>query len=181
MQKLEMLEIKNKFIETINNKQEKQFYCVADKDYVFNGLDDDFNETYCADNNITILNLEQSGGTIITSKGNVGIAIFRYDGWQDGEKLITALYNYLKEKINNLSIDGNDLLVDDKYKVASHSSKNVGDKLILTTMQISINVNLELINNICLKPMKKIPKGLSDYGIITDEIIRFIENYYKIN
>ena len=44
MQKLEMLEIKNRFIETINNKQEKQFYCVADKDYVFNGLDGDFNK-----------------------------------------------------------------------------------------------------------------------------------------
>ena len=35
---------------------------------------------------------------------------------------------------------------------------------------ISMNVNLDHIKAICRKPMKKVPKGLSDYGITSEEV-----------
>ena len=35
---------------------------------------------------------------------------------------------------------------------------------------IGINTNLDHIKAICRKPMKKVPKGLSEYGITTEEV-----------
>ena len=35
---------------------------------------------------------------------------------------------------------------------------------------LCLNVNLDHIKAICKKPMKKVPKGLSEYGITTAEV-----------
>lgn len=42
-----------------------------------------------------------------------------------------------------------------------------------------MSVNIEHIQNICLKEMKKIPKGLSDYGIDVYELYEYIEKVLK--
>ena len=72
-----------------------------------------------------------------------------------------------------------DFIVDGKYKVASCSSINAGDNFIYTGFHFSVNVNLEHIKNICQKPMVKIPKGLSDYGVTSNQIVEFLSSLLK--
>ena len=44
--------------------------------------------------------------------------------------------------------------------------------------QISINQDLDVIKHACTKPMEKIPKALSEYGITTEEMVKFCEDYW---
>jgi hypothetical protein len=51
-------------------------------------------------------------------------------------------------------------MVED-FKVAGCTSRILSDGRRYTAMHVSINVNLEHIKYICMKPMKKTPAGLS--------------------
>lgn len=42
-----------------------------------------------------------------------------------------------------------------------------------------MNTNLDHIKAICRKPMKKVPKGLSDYGITTEEVEQMFLEFCK--
>jgi hypothetical protein len=72
-------------------------------------------------------------------------------------------------------IIGNDIIVEDEFKVASFSSRRFG-KTLFGSFQISFTVNMDLIKSLCTKPMKKIPKGLNDYNIYFEEIYRVFIN-----
>ena len=86
---------------------------------------------------------------------------------------------YLKDKGLNAVQDNNDILVDN-YKVASGCAINLAPdyKRAFTAVQICMSCDIELIENICTKPMTKTPKGLYEYGITQKEIIAFTENYF---
>ena len=45
--------------------------------------------------------------------------------------------------------------------------------------QISINQDIKAIENICYKHSVKKPKALSDFGVTTEEIVEFCENYFS--
>ena len=79
----------------------------------------------------------------------------------------------MKEKKINVIIADNDLLIDGKYKCGSYSSRRFND-ILYTAVHISIRADVDMIHSICLKPMNKLPKGLSEFGITTDEIKNFI-------
>lgn len=133
------------------------------------------NEQYCKENNIEVYNSFNAGGTIIMDKGDVDIVALKKEGWKIGEELGNKILGYLKDKGLNITNDGNDILVDGKYKVASYSSINLGNGYIYTAGHISINPNVDMIKCICLKEMVKIPKGLGDYGITTEEIVELVK------
>ena len=105
--------------------------------------------------------------------------IMKEEGWYVGEKLLEAIRDKLKEKIPNLVIDSNDLLVDGKYKMISYASINANNRLVYTCVHISFAPDIEAIQNICVKPMNKIPKGLIDYGITHEEIINIVRDYVE--
>ena len=73
--------------------------------------------------------------------------------------------------------DNNDVLVDG-YKVAS-GCETIHNGFNYMGYQISLYQDLETIKNVCNKPMVKIPKALSEYGITTDEMVDFIEEYWN--
>lgn len=162
------------FTNVLTNKEETVLYGVAD-DYVVLRGNNCINEEYCKDHNLDVYYSQHMGGCIVLGKGDVEFNIFRYNGWQDCKNISNKILQYLKTKIENINIYENDFLVDGKYKVASFSSVNTGNGFIYTGFHFSVNVNLEYINNICTKPMNKIPKGLNDYGITSEEIIQFIQ------
>ena len=119
-----------------------------------------------------------------TSKFYDGVKCFRIGNtsiscWDSGQQakrfrqtFMCKLKNYLTDKGLNCKIAENDLLVDG-YKCGSYMSRNI-DGVIYTAIHISINMDVDLIKSICTKPMVKIPKGLSEFGITTDEIKNFI-------
>ena len=109
-----------------------------------------------------------NGGTIIGNNGDMAFAHFGAieNGWM--MRFVDYLLTWLKDKGLNATYESNDVLVDG-YKVCGLCVTRYG-RIDYTAGFIGINTNLDHIKTICKKPMKKIPKGLSEYGITTEEI-----------
>lgn len=174
MKLLNMSNYEREIRDIVINKKEEFVYGVPDATLVFKGHND-INEEYCRINNIEVYNSYNYGGCIVSSAGDVLIGKFKYEGWQDGINFASKFLKWLQDKGLNVQLGGNDFLVDGIYKVASYSSINLGDRFIYTGVQIGINTNIENIKNICTKHMNKIPKGLADYGITTEEVLQIVE------
>ena len=122
---------------------------------------DPFNENYCKENDIPIFRVGYNGGTIVTGIEDVAIGLLvkrdtarKYFG--------EVLYGFIKENISRAELVDNDILVDG-YKVFGIGYKTFGD-LHLATYQVTVKTYPEAIRNICLKEMKKEPKGLRELG-----------------
>lgn len=163
-------------IHSILNKQKECFvWGIPDKNYVFSGRNENFNKKYCIENNIGILSFPNEGGVLVINKGDVELGHFSKDVHNKfNENFATKLTQYLQEKNINASMEGNDILIDNMYKCVGYSSRRFGE-ILYSAFHISINVNLELIKNICTKPMIKIPKGLSYYGVTTEEVLKLLK------
>jgi hypothetical protein len=163
--------------ESVRNETQNLFYFVADKTVAFRGFRNKIDNTFCYNNNIQIIDVNNEGGVIVSGKGSLSVALISKDTSNYFNKGLTRQICYfLQSKGLNISVVDNDILVDEKYKVASCSSRYFG-RVLLSTFHISYEVNLELIKALCTKPMKKIPKGLKDYGITEDEILSVFYQY----
>jgi hypothetical protein len=165
------------FKDVISNRKQCFVYGIPDNNYVFPGTNNIIDEDFCKSKGVKLLPIPNQGGVIVLSKGDVEIGIFQDNGWDVWKNYLNLLCEKLKEKVPNIEVVGNDLVIDGKYKCVGSSSRNLGDAknpYIYTAVHISINMDLELIKNICKKEMVKIPKGLSEYGITTDEIVKLI-------
>ena len=170
------------FNDVISNRKQCFVYGIPDDNYVFQGTTNLCDCDYCSKYNIKILPIPNEGGVIVLSKGDVEIGIFKDSGWNLCDKFMQELCDRLKEKVPGIAKIDNDLMIDGKYKCAGSSSINLGDSrnpYIYTAAHISLNVDMELINHICLKEMKKIPKGLSDYGLTTQELVDMVIDIYN--
>lgn len=153
-------------------------YHVAQRQFVHSGKSEDYNRQYCIDNKIPVYHIEREGGTIVSEQGDIAIINFsKVDNFrapQFHERFMAAFLSYLvKEKAADAQMDGNDILVN-SYKCASSSSCVIGN-MLCCTIQISMSVDIDTIKNICQKPMRKKPKGLSELlSITTKEVEDFI-------
>ena len=109
-----------------------------------------------------------NAGTIVSNAGDVLIGHFAQpdNGWYD--RFIAYFIDWLRIRGLNAEYTSNDILVDG-YKVCGMCVTRYG-RIDYTGGIISINVNLDHIKVICTKPMKKVPKGLSEYGITTEDV-----------
>ena len=109
-----------------------------------------------------------NGGTIL---GNNGDIMFSHvaepkNGWIF--RFAECFIEWLKSKGLNAEFVDNDILVDG-CKVCGICITRYG-RIDFSSGFIGINTNLDHIKQICKKPMVKVPKGLSDYGITTEEV-----------
>lgn len=169
MRRINMDEIINELTQLMVNDKEEVLYCLTDDTYIFKGVDGGINPKY-ENAGYKIFNLGQRGGTIIGSKGDIQMALFKFEGWNQAKSYVEKMANYLKLKGLNVTFVDNDILIDKKYKVISFGSKDLGNRKIFATIQISLTADPNLINSISAKPMDKIPRGLSYYGITTEEM-----------
>lgn len=109
-----------------------------------------------------------NGGTICARQGDIIFShldtpengwLFRFAGYFIG---------WLKFKGLNAEFAENDILVDG-YKVCGLCVTRYG-RIDFSSAYIGINTNLDHIKAICRKPMVKVPKGLGEYGITTEEV-----------
>lgn len=155
----------------ISNKNETVF--VTSKGIsVLKGADN-LNEEYCNNNNLNIYKTHQFGGTIINFENDLCVGDYQPAHNDFGMRIMEGIKDYLASKDIHSIINENDVLIEGKYKVASYMSTFINGCLY-TAIHISIDMNLEIIKNICTKPMKKIPKGLSEYGITQNEMKNLI-------
>ena len=134
-------------------------------------------EALCEEMGYDIVESYNNAGTIISNAGDVLIGHFAQpdNGWYD--RFISHFIEWLINKGLNAVYESNDILVDG-YKVCGMCITRYG-RIDYTGGIISMNVNLEHIKAICRKPMKKVPKGLSDYGITTEEVKKMFIAFCK--
>ena len=162
---------------TVRAQEDAFIMGVTDKVLVLGGDSNEVNIAYCQENNIPIKNIPNVGGCMVLNIGDVEIGYFTTNiqsNWHN--EFMENFCKYLTNKRINAKMYGNDLLLDDTYKTASFSTRRLGN-LLYIAVHISIDTLDELINNICLKPRNKIPKGLGQYGITTEEVVSFVKTY----
>ena len=125
-------------------------------------------EEVCNTLGYEIVESYNNAGTIVSNAGDILIGHFYHpeNGWYD--RFIAYFLDWLKAKGLNAVYASNDILVDG-YKVCGMCITRYG-RIDYTGGIISMNVNLDHIKAICKKPMVKVPKGLREYGITTEEV-----------
>lgn len=116
-----------------------------------------------------------NGGTILASVGDI---MFSHVGKIDNGWIFRFAHyfvEWLKAKGLNASHDNNDVLVDG-YKVCGMCITRYG-RIDFSSGFIGLTANLDHIKAICKKPMVKVPKGLVDYGISTEEVEQMLLDF----
>lgn len=148
-----------------------------DRTYAIVGNTNDINQDVCEESNVKVINIHHLGGTLVLTETAVG---FAYVGEELTREFYNALVNqfvqYLQKRGLNAEHVDNDVMVDG-YKIGSWTKRILPNEAHWFTFQISLDNDPELINKICTKPMKKVPKGLSEYGITKEEVITFLEDF----
>ena len=137
-------------------------------------------EAICNELGYTIYESFNNGGTIVANAGDIMFSHVDVpeNGWIT--RFAEYFVEWLKEKGLNAEYVDNDILVDG-YKVFGLCITRYG-RVDFSSGFISMNTNLGHIKQICRKPMKKVPKGLSEYGITTEEVeAMFLEFCEKDN
>lgn len=118
-----------------------------------------------------------NGGTILGNKGDIAFAHFGEieNGWM--MRFVAYFLDWLKGKGLNATYESNDILVDG-YKVCGMCVTRYG-RIDYTAGFIGMNTNLDHIKAICKKPMVKVPKGLSEYGITTEEVEKMFLDFVR--
>lgn len=141
---------------------------------------DPMDKEFLEANGIKTVRLGNAGGCIVAFPDNIEIGHFSKDLENTFlERLTYEIMAFLKDRGLDVTRNNNDVLVDNTYKVFSTSKATYNDTILFSGAHISINCDAELIDKICTKPMKKIPKGLSEYGITSDEMLDLIIGIYK--
>lgn len=143
-------------------------YVVVDSPVAIVHRKSQVDEALCEEMGYEIVESYNNAGTIVSNAGDVLIGHFAEpdNGWYD--RFIAYFVDWLKTKGLNAEYLDNDILVDG-YKVCGMCVTRYG-RIDYTGGIISMNVNLDHIKAICRKPMVKVPKGLSEYGITTEEV-----------
>lgn len=167
----------------LKSKDEELNLTIMHETEALYGNETSINKQWCDENNVPYLQkpLFQNVGCIVASEGNVLIDLKEkaIDGQCISDKFAKDLMEYFKSKgLDSVRQDNNDVLIDD-FKVASGAEVTLPTGLQYMVYQININQDLEVIKHACTKPMIKIPKALSEYGITTKEMSEFCINYWK--
>ena len=132
-------------------------------------------EETCTEYGYGVYESFNNGGTILASIGDI---MFSHVGEIENKwifRFADYFIEWLKAKGLNAVYEDNDILIDG-YKVCGLCITRYG-RIDFSSGFIGINTNLEHIKQICRKPMKKVPKGLSEYGITSEEIERMFLDF----
>lgn len=166
--------------EVFAGEMPKAYCVVSDKLEVHIGNAEDCDVAYCQEHGIPVYDLGRTGGTIVCCDGTIGVALITdvKQGWRN-HQFTDAFKEFLKRKGLEPHVERNDILLDD-YKTASSAEWRVGEDLsrIYGVYLLSWDVDIEAILHICKKEMKKTPKGLKDFGLTKEELIKWCEDYF---
>lgn len=180
---MEVIKLTNtEWIENVTYYIQSGKHCIAygiqDTPTVLTHRKSQVDENVCKAYGYNVYEAFNNGGTILTEIGDFEVG--HWDNvdnrWKD--RFIDFFVKWLKDKGLNAIYEDNDVLIDG-YKVCGTCTTRYG-RIDYTGVHIGLNTNLDHIKAICKKPMKKVPKGLSEYGITTEQIEQmFIEFLQK--
>ena len=151
-------------------------YIIHEKTDVLDGTTTKANYKYVNSNHLGLFFLKTAGGVTILQEGNVSFAIVNNPNEHHYFSIVLQKFmDFLRSKGLEPINDGNDILVDG-FKVCAFSSNYIEEyKWSFSSFTFTINIDLDLVRNVCNKPMVKIPKGLSEFGITREEILNLLE------
>lgn len=148
------------------------------------GDQQDFDKTYCDENNILYRYERRQGGCLVLFPNNIlTLDIRPVEEQQIVRNFEGDFALFLQNKGLEVDIDKNDILVDNKKIVGqvAFPLPSPCEGLLYFGTQISINSDSELIDKICTKPMNKVPGALIDYGITTSEVMNWMLDWFNKN
>ena len=170
---MEIFKLKNsEWLEKVTSYIKSGTHCIAygiqDSPVVLTHRKTQVDEVVCAELGYTVYEAFNNGGAILTEPGDVELGHWYTpdNGWRD--RFVAYFVDWLNAKGLNAVYADNDVLVDD-YKVCGTCITRYG-RIDYSGIHIGVNTNLDHIKAICKKPMHKVPKGLSEYGITTEEV-----------
>lgn len=143
-------------------------YGIQDSPVVLTHRRTQVDEEVCAELGYAVYEAFNNGGTILTEPGDVELGYWGEpdNGWLS--RFADHFVRWLRAKGLDAAYEDNDVLVDG-HKVCGTCITRYG-RIDYTGVHIGIHTNLDHIKAICRKPMHKVPKGLSEYGITTEEV-----------
>jgi hypothetical protein len=160
----------------LKNQVEDVFMAVFDETVVHYGSDGGFNIDEAISLKIPTYNIHKRGGAMVTSPGDVVYCFLLKENHPTlNEDLRKFLSNKLSKRNIHVELVKNDLLINGK-KCFGFMQNEIGDCYFIGG-HISIDCNLDLIKKLCTKPMEKIPGGLGEYNITTDEVIDWLNEF----
>ena len=153
-------------------------YGIHDKEMITTGTEKDYKVLHIG---IPVYNIGRNGGTIIHSIGDIS-GIFLQKDHNFCHEFPEFIIAKLKEKGLNARSDYNDIMIDDVYKVGGFAYQELKDGRFYVVFQLSIHCDNAAIFFVCYDAPKK-PKGLSDFGISTEEVekwlLEFLDKRYN--
>ena len=143
-------------------------YCIHNSKSVLFTEGNTPDEALCTELGYRLMATKHTGGLVVVGEGDVSVIHFGEIGDDWMHRFADYLIERYKERGLNATYEDNDVLIDG-YKISGLSATPYGN-IQYSTIHIGINTNLEHIKAICRKPMNKVPKGLSEYGITTEEV-----------
>lgn len=136
----------------------------TDNTYVFHGTES-YNELYCQDNGINVIDYHSNGGNIIISEGDLSVGICLPVKDISLQYILERLKSILSKFVDGVSVDNNDIMIDGKKVIGSAIYQT--DTAIGFVSHFSFSDKSDLINSICLESRK--PVGYIQ-GISRDQI-----------
>ncbi len=140
---------------------------VEDKVTVAVGSIKSFNEEAVCDERFNLVETPHAGGVLLWFKDTIVLSKFGgvAPDWT------SRLVSFCKRKGLNVSVIGNDVLVDG-YKVSGFMSTRVANTgFEHHSIYVSISMDVDAIKRVSTKPMVKPPRGLADYGLSREEVL----------
>lgn len=118
--------------------------------------------------NVIPTTISHTGGTLVIFEDGITLSYLTKNGVKPQAQKVV---DFLESRSINVARDGNDILCDG-FKVGSESFGSFLDgRINFYGLFVTINADPNVVNKLCTKEMRKVPKGLSDYGITRKEIL----------
>ena len=163
----------------IENRKTAVLFVESDKTFVWNGNSGDYNAEYCAECGIPIYPIYASGGTIVSTPGDLSIGIclpetIRANSTYILNKFAEIFRRYTHELVE---VFGNDIIVGGVKVIGS--SEYYRNDVFMWVALISLSDKTELIHEICRKHSTKQP-GYIDF-MTAAQLREEVEKWLKID
>lgn len=131
---------------------------------VWYSQDDMIDKEYCDANNIFVRKRPYLGGTICSMPSDLDVSIIANNAPENFSRIILdKMVQWIQPKITNIvSINNNDILIDGE-KVFGMGNYTVNG-ITICGFHVSFDIDLDYIQKVCKKEIKKVPVGLSKFG-----------------
>ena len=172
---LNMLNYETYLVEII--KRNRTAICcenMSEDVYVIIPKDGAYNKEYVDTINMPTIYSSHAGGALVLSPGDIAFT------WIIDNRLmpnvIIDVCDFLKKFNKNITINGNDIMLNDKKILGTMS---IGDTIYYEGLFFSFEPDINVIENVTMKEIKKTPLGLSSLGVTKQDIILLIEDLSK--